>query len=206
MFLEISHKIHKQNTCARVSFLKFIKKETLQQLFSCELCEISKNTFFTEHHLPSSLAGDCCFFLLIFLSPTSSHLFVASDRFVYFQLCICPLFSLSFWRLRLFFEAIFSPSERYQDIQDNPEYNSVLPSRIIMKIFAVNMLNFVLLLKYETNGLKTGLKFENIMARVISMCNLKKYKYLTFLKHCVKVRYLRKLRRLLKKHNHYFTR
>ena len=27
----------------------FIKKETLAQVFSNELCEISKNTFFTEH-------------------------------------------------------------------------------------------------------------------------------------------------------------
>ena len=27
----------------------FIKKETLTQVFSCECCEISKNTFFTEH-------------------------------------------------------------------------------------------------------------------------------------------------------------
>ena len=27
----------------------FIKKDTLAQVFSCELCEISKNTFFTEH-------------------------------------------------------------------------------------------------------------------------------------------------------------
>ena len=25
------------------------KKETLAQVFSCEFCEISKNTFFTEH-------------------------------------------------------------------------------------------------------------------------------------------------------------
>ena len=38
------------------------------------------------------------------------------------------------------FEAILSPSEHYQNIQDNPEYNSVLPFRIILKIFAVNML------------------------------------------------------------------
>ena len=60
------------NTCARVSFLiklqaapatllkkglwhrcfpvcNFIKKETLAQVFSCEFCEISKNTFFIEH-------------------------------------------------------------------------------------------------------------------------------------------------------------
>ena len=26
-----------------------MKKETLAQAFSCEFCEISKNTFFTEH-------------------------------------------------------------------------------------------------------------------------------------------------------------
>ena len=26
-----------------------IKKETVAQVFSCEICEISKNTFFTEH-------------------------------------------------------------------------------------------------------------------------------------------------------------
>ena len=28
----------------------FIKKETLAQLLSCEFCEISKKTVFTEHH------------------------------------------------------------------------------------------------------------------------------------------------------------
>ena len=27
----------------------FFKKETLAQVFSCEICDISKNTFFTEH-------------------------------------------------------------------------------------------------------------------------------------------------------------
>ena len=27
----------------------FINKKTLAQLFSCEFCEIFKNTFFTEH-------------------------------------------------------------------------------------------------------------------------------------------------------------
>ena len=30
-------------------FAAFIKKETLAQVFSCQCCEISKNTFFTEH-------------------------------------------------------------------------------------------------------------------------------------------------------------
>ena len=55
VFLEIFLN-SKENTCARVSFLvklqakvcNFIKKETLTQMFSCEFCESSKNTFFTE--------------------------------------------------------------------------------------------------------------------------------------------------------------
>ena len=39
----------------------FIKKETLAQVFSCEFCEISKNTFFTEHlwKTASMSAKDC---------------------------------------------------------------------------------------------------------------------------------------------------
>ena len=32
-----------------VTACNFIKKETLAQVFSCEFCEISYNTFFTEH-------------------------------------------------------------------------------------------------------------------------------------------------------------
>ena len=51
VFLEISQ-ISQENTCARVSFLIklqawdiFIKKETLAQVCSCEIWEISKNTF-----------------------------------------------------------------------------------------------------------------------------------------------------------------
>ena len=46
-----------ENTCARVSFLiklqgpacNFIKTETLAQVFSCELWEIFKNSYFKEH-------------------------------------------------------------------------------------------------------------------------------------------------------------
>ena len=40
-FLEISQN-SQENTCARDSFLP----ESLTQMFSCEFCEISKNTFF----------------------------------------------------------------------------------------------------------------------------------------------------------------
>ena len=34
---------------ARSRANNFNKKETLSQVFSCEFCGISKNTFFTEH-------------------------------------------------------------------------------------------------------------------------------------------------------------
>ena len=60
VFLEISQN-SQENTCARVSFLiklkKFIKKETLAQVLSCEFCEISKNTFF--HRTPLVTASVC---------------------------------------------------------------------------------------------------------------------------------------------------
>ena len=74
-----------------------------------------------------------------------------------FPVLHCALFSLSAdWALLdcvidrkvrdIIFEAILSPSEHYQNIYYPkcniyyPEYNSVLPFRIILKIFAVNML------------------------------------------------------------------
>ena len=58
VFLEISQNLQ-ENTCARVSFLiklqagacKFIKKETLAQVSSCEFFKISKNTFFYRRPL-----------------------------------------------------------------------------------------------------------------------------------------------------------
>ena len=42
----------------------FIKKETLVEVFSCEFCEIFKNTFFTEH--PSTTTS--CFTIMITIS------------------------------------------------------------------------------------------------------------------------------------------
>ena len=66
VFLQFSQN-SQENTCVRVSFLiklqasvyNFIKKETLAQLFSCEFCEISKNTFFTGH-LWATASGSLC--------------------------------------------------------------------------------------------------------------------------------------------------
>ena len=41
--------IHILPNVQRPELRNFIRKETLAQVFSCEFCEISKNTFFTEH-------------------------------------------------------------------------------------------------------------------------------------------------------------
>ena len=47
------HKIHRKTPVPQSLFkpqaCKFIKKETLAQVFSCDFCEVFKNTFFTEH-------------------------------------------------------------------------------------------------------------------------------------------------------------
>ena len=56
VFLENSQN-SQESTCARVSILvklrasgmQLFQKETLAQVFSCDFCEISKNTFFMEH-------------------------------------------------------------------------------------------------------------------------------------------------------------
>ena len=32
-----------------LTMMEYLKKETLAQMFPCEFCEISKNTFVTEH-------------------------------------------------------------------------------------------------------------------------------------------------------------
>ena len=63
-FLEILQN-SQENTCVRVSFLiklQVLKKETLTQVFSCEFCEISKNTFFREH-LWATAFLNCAVFL-----------------------------------------------------------------------------------------------------------------------------------------------
>ena len=44
VFLNISQN-SKENTCARVSFLIKSQAKTLAQVFACEFCEISRNTF-----------------------------------------------------------------------------------------------------------------------------------------------------------------
>ena len=52
-----------ENTCVRPEACNFIKKETLAQVFSCEFCEISKNTFF--HRTPLVAASEQYFLRVI---------------------------------------------------------------------------------------------------------------------------------------------
>ena len=41
--------------CQSIFFNKFIKKEILAQVFSCELCKIFNNSYFKEHLTGSGL-------------------------------------------------------------------------------------------------------------------------------------------------------
>ena len=61
-----------QNTCARDSLIKFIKKETLAQLFSCELCEFFKNTYFEEYLRTTASVQICAKEAWIFFLPFCS--------------------------------------------------------------------------------------------------------------------------------------
>ena len=65
-------------------------------------------------------------------SPFPSGFFLSTERF--YTALLIKMYEALFSRLFL------AQSERNQNIQDNPEYNSVLPIRIILKMFAVNML------------------------------------------------------------------
>ena len=79
VFLKISQN-SQENTCARVSSCRpharnFIKRETLAQVFSCEFCEIFKNTFFTEQlWTTASELNPKCFFFYFFLSGKLNRL------------------------------------------------------------------------------------------------------------------------------------
>ena len=137
MFLEIPHKI--QNTCVTVSFLKFIKKETLAQLFSMNFAKflsirtlVSQNascwqlmllfidfsrTFFSPLQLVIGTLHSVCLFynLAIFHdSYLSSVLFlIPKIEFVSsFAVCLCALFSISVCRMSVVTLCYWSKSAR----------------------------------------------------------------------------------------------
>ena len=79
VFLEILQN-SQEDTSARVSFLinlqapacNFIKKETLAQVFSCEFCETSKNTFFTEHLRATAFGTSEIVWIVLFYDSVGS--------------------------------------------------------------------------------------------------------------------------------------
>ena len=83
VFLEISQNTQ-ENTCARVSFLtklqacNFIKKETLAQVFSCEFCEIPKNTF--SHRTPPVAASVLYIYKVVLGAVGGNHSLRTDDE------------------------------------------------------------------------------------------------------------------------------
>ena len=53
--LVLQHLINSLKAC------NFVKKETLEQVFSCEFCEISKSTFLIEHLVAASMYWFKCY-------------------------------------------------------------------------------------------------------------------------------------------------
>ena len=65
----------------------FIKKETLAQVFSCEFCRISKNTFFTEHVWTTASVIHSTFTTLLLASTTCITYSVKFKREMYILYC-----------------------------------------------------------------------------------------------------------------------
>ena len=70
--------------------LKGFKKETLAQVFSCEFCEISQNTFLTEHFwwLLLLIANFLNLTSCLTLSLRKTHICVSSDCFSLIQFLV----------------------------------------------------------------------------------------------------------------------
>ena len=85
-----------QKSC-RPEACNFIKKETLAQVFSCEFCEISTNTFFTEHLWTTAfLIQPVTLFLLEMLINKKTRHFDSSlnhQEHLFHRTCYHQLFS-----------------------------------------------------------------------------------------------------------------
>ena len=89
MVLEISQN-SPENTCARSQACNFIKEEVLAQVFYCEFCNISKNTFFTENLWAT--ASEVVTEMLIFTS-SRSQMFLKISVLKNFAVIMEPLFN-----------------------------------------------------------------------------------------------------------------
>ena len=98
MFLEILQNSW-ENTCARVSILTQLqgwgltKIQTLSQVFSCEFCEISKNTSFTEHLRATASVFQIKSFRKIIFGSVSDDASVELENSVHWQCAMCSWIS-----------------------------------------------------------------------------------------------------------------
>ena len=83
----------KSSALRNLNACNFIKKETLVQLFSCEFCEIFKNTFFTEHlRTTASVRRE-------FVLNVMRHFVIAVG--LYLGSCQTSMMELFFWNIYL---------------------------------------------------------------------------------------------------------
>ena len=69
-----------KHLCQSLFFNKVAEKEVLAQVFSCEFCKISKNTFFTEHFWATT--SRCAYFFQPFFL-----VYIYSDHWSILKLC-----------------------------------------------------------------------------------------------------------------------
>ena len=121
-----------KHLCQSLFFIKvasacnLIKKETLAQVFSCAFCEISKNTFFTEHFQWLLLYEDRCYIKMILWSEYYYRKMVESfTPFINHALNI--LFALFIWSdsLSLFDQVLLLD---YFPTQPSPQLSKWLSS------------------------------------------------------------------------------
>ena len=80
---------HQRCSVKKGAACNFIKKETLAQVFSQEFCEISKNTFFTEH-----------------LRTTASAVYFTLNRVTLIQITLCSLIQTTLIQTNLWIRLI----------------------------------------------------------------------------------------------------
>ena len=92
----LQEKVCSARKSCRPKASKFIKKESLAQAFSCEFCENSKNTFFTEHLWATVSAKTH-----ISTAPIrKERLFKKMKKFCFWWLLVWKIKLLSFWIFR----------------------------------------------------------------------------------------------------------
>ena len=104
VFLDIPHKIHKENTCVSQSlfFLNLLKKRLWHCCFPVIFAKFLR-TPFSQNTSCSLGLGDYCFFLLIFLSPSFNHFVASYTQYVCFTTQLFFMIALASYLSSLLF-------------------------------------------------------------------------------------------------------